>query len=143
MSAGSIMPHFHPAPIATSEITLEDLTITSDYESVAYMLTATGDIWIDDDVGTGLVDSGDDWLTPQVGMAGYEVRATFVSGEISTGVSSATGVWLPLSVDQKWRCKAAGPTHPNRSLNLTIEIRPVGGAVADTCTVTMTDQFLG
>lgn len=63
-----------------------------------------------------------DWVLPNGSANLYEVRATLVSGSLSSGT---TGTWLPLSSTQTWTRTQS--TVGSSSVVLTIEIRLVGG----------------
>lgn len=81
------------------------------------------------------VDIGD-WITPQSGMSGYEVRATLNSGSLVAG-SSAVGTWINLGASASWwntDTTGGGPS----VANMTVEIRPTGGAVAASATIILT-----
>lgn len=136
-----IAPHHVPAGAGAGTPAIDDMDIPSaTSETAQYKLTATGDIYTDAD-GSGFTDSGDDWIAPQVGMAGFEVRATLVSGNVAGGSSSALGTWLALSADRSWRCKIANPTFPDTACELTVEIRPAGGVTVTSATITMSAHF--
>jgi hypothetical protein len=77
-----------------------------------------------------------EWTNPITGGLGgsYEVRATLNSGSLAGG-SSATGSWLALSSARSWTVTQVALG--NQSANLTIEIRPNAGAVADSCTINL------
>lgn len=140
---GIIAPPYGPAGGDAGTPELADMDIPSTDEGAGYELTATGDIFTDDDGTSGFEDSGDDWIAPQVGMSGFDVRATLVSGAVAAGLSDLLSTWLPLSADRKWKCKVATPLNPAPSCELTIEIRPTGGVTVVSCTVTMSTVFTG
>lgn len=74
------------------------------------------------------------WITPAVGMSGYEVRATLNSGSLTTGT---TGSWLTLGSTQSWNC--AQSVVGTKTANLTIEIRNATTLVVKaSCTVIIT-----
>ncbi len=64
------------------------------------------------------------WITPQIGMANYEVFATLNSGSLTSG---STGAWLNLGTTRKWGIIRS--TVGASSANLTLQIRRVGTAI--------------
>lgn len=60
---------------------------------------------------------GQAWLSPQIGMSNYEVRATVASGDIPPGI---IGAWLDLGASQTWGWVNQTTAE---SCELTIEIR--------------------
>lgn len=73
------------------------------------------------------------WINIASKASSYEVRATIVSGTVSTGT---TGSWLALSSDQIWtRTSSAGSTN---TTVLTVDIRKVStGTVVATASITL------
>lgn len=75
----------------------------------------------------GTVGHGN-WVTPTSSAANYQVRATLLTGALSSGI---TGSWLTMTSNQAWACAdSAGITQAT----LTIEIR-------DTATSTVRATF--
>jgi hypothetical protein len=141
MSAGSIMPHYAVDASPPGVPALEDMLLDSSNEiGPVYSLAASGDILTAIE-GDALADAGD-WLSPKSGMGGFEARATLVSGGVAVALSDDLSTWLGLGgADLEWHCRNAGPTRPAQNCVLSIEIRPVGGAVAASCTVNMGATF--
>lgn len=116
-------------------VSLADGTTTSSglpNQTATYTLEADGDIITATTAG-GSVDAGD-WISPKAAAGGnYEVRATVVSGSVSSGT---TGSWLALSSDRTWtRSRVTSGTD---TVVLTIEIRRTGTTtVLATCTRTL------
>lgn len=97
--------------------------------SASFALESDGDIIASE--GFGNVDVGD-WISPKASAPGsYEVRATIVSGSLSSGT---TGSWLALTSTRTWVVSRSSPGYS--SCVLTIEIR-LSGTVLDTTTVTL------
>jgi len=89
-----------------------------------------------DVINTTLGSDVGDWLAPKsFAPSLYEIRATIVSGSLTSG-SSATGSWLALTSDRNWR-RLSGALNTLTTCVLTIEIRYAGGPVLDTATVTL------
>ncbi len=63
------------------------------------------------------------WLNPQMGMSGYAVRATQISGDVPDGT---LGAWLNLGTDRSW---GLGSDAGVLDCTLTIEIRRVSDSV--------------
>lgn len=116
-------------------ITLADGTTSSSglpNQTATYTLEADGDIITATTAG-GSTDAGD-WIAPKAAAGGnYEVKATIVSGSVSSGT---TGSWLALSSDRTWTRSRV--TTGTDTLVLTIEIRRTGTTtVLATCTRTL------
>jgi hypothetical protein len=72
------------------------------------------------------------WLSPQIGMSLYEVRATLASGDLPPGTF---GVWLPMTSSYTWGW--ANETSQQRC-HITIEIRLAStGAIVGTATINL------
>ena len=112
-----------------------DVTVAPTNASAGYSLTSAGVI-NEITVSGGTVSLGN-WITPTVfAGAAYEVRATEVSGTVSTGT---VGSWLALSSTRTWT--RARVVAGSDSVVLTIEIRlAASGAVLDSATVTLTAE---
>jgi hypothetical protein len=134
---GILAPPYVPASAPAGVPALSDITVTSTDEDARIEYQSVGDIVSTFDGSTA--DEGD-WLSPKSGMSGFEIRATLVSGSIRGG-SDATSTWLNLGTTRAWKCKLATPTFPDTTAVLTIEIRPTGGAVAASCTVSMSAHY--
>lgn len=139
---GIIAPFYGAAAEPAGTPALTDRDIVGASETSAWKLEADGDELADTGDGSGFVDIGD-WIAPKEGMDQYEVRATLVAGALATGVSSPLSAWLSLGTEQKWRCKIAGPTNPDTSAVLTVEIRPVGGVTVTSATISLSGTFGG
>lgn len=63
-----------------------------------YSLRASGDIF--GTTGTNTVSDIGDWLSPQLGMSGFEAMAALVSGSAPLGPT--LGSWFALSSDRTW-----------------------------------------
>ncbi len=77
-----------------------------------YRLNSDGFAYSRLSAGGGYTNLLEAWIVPQVGMAGYEARATLNSGSLSTGV---TGSWQALDSARSWASTS--------SATLLIEIR--------------------
>lgn len=66
---------------------------------------------------------GQAWLSPQIGMNNYEVRATVASGDVPPGT---IGAWLDLGASHTW---GWANQLTQKSCELTIEIRRKADAV--------------
>lgn len=72
-----------------------------------------------------------DWIVPKdLAGAGYECRATLVSGTLSSGT---TGSWLALNTNREWTVSASSTI---QSCSFTLEIRDASSLVVlSTCTI--------
>lgn len=70
------------------------------------------------------------WITPQVNMATYSIRATITSGTLSAG-SDVDGVWLALTADRTFTKLRTSDVPGTDTVTLTIEL----ARTADTSTV--------
>lgn len=113
------------------------VTLNSTYNPVAtgsgvqvasFALESDGDIAVNgSDVG--------DWLDPKASAPSlYEVRATIVSGSLTSGTA---GSWLALSTTRTWTRTDPANDGITEICVLTIEIRYNGGPVLATSTVTL------
>lgn len=67
------------------------------------------------------------WITPLASATDYAVRATAISGTVTTG---AVGVWLPLTVDRSWQVQFTG-NNGNKTTVLQLDF----ALIADTSAV--------
>lgn len=75
------------------------------------------------------------WISPQVGMDQFEVRATVLSGDTPPGF---IGTWLSLASSWTWGWTAEDSP---KGCDLTIEIRgAVDHVVVDSATITLTNS---
>jgi hypothetical protein len=83
-------------------------------------------------------EAGGVWISPQVGMDQFEVRATLNSGTLTSGT---VGAWLSLGTTRSWNNTSS--TVPGQSANLTVQIRRIGDtAVLASATVTVTAEVI-
>lgn len=74
------------------------------------------------------------WVTPQLNMGDYEIRATLSSGDTPTGTFDT---WEALSTTREWALVAG--TDENLTSSILIEIRWTGNnVVQDSATYTLT-----
>lgn len=103
-------------------------------QTASYTLESDGDI-IHTTTLFGAIDAGD-WITPKTAApSDYEVRATIVSGTLSSGTA---GSWLALTSNHTWT--KSMPIAGSSECVLTIEIRKGAGSVLSTATITLTAQ---
>ena len=112
-------------------VSLANLTVEAEQpEPVAlavYSLTSTGKRQ-----ATGIDEAN--WITPAMGMANYEVRATLLSGSVSSG---STGSWLSLGTTRSWTRDRA--SNGSASCGLLIEIRRTSDlSVVASASITLT-----
>lgn len=84
----------------------------------------------DNGTGTNEFYAGE-WLVSG-GASDFEVRATLVSGTLNSGTLDT---WLNCGTSRSWNKFYAGVG--GQTCVLTIELRPVGGAVMDSATITL------
>lgn len=114
--------------VAISNVTASDIAPAPASATASYSLTSAGNLTYTGGGGT--------WLSPQVGMGQFEVRATLVSGSLTTGT---TGSWLNLGTTRTWTVSRSG--EGVSAAVLTIEIRLASsGVVQDTATVTFSAE---
>lgn len=100
--------------------------------SVSIIFESDGDI-IESGTNSGVTDRGD-WLAPKASApSDYEIRATLVSGSVTSGTMNT---WLALTSNRTWS-RARIPVGTTEC-QVLFEIRKGAGAVLDSCTVTMT-----
>lgn len=107
-----------------------DAQISPNDASATYTLTNTGL-----EQATGLADGT--WLTAG-SASSYEVRATLVSGSLTSGT---TGSWLSLASSHSWNVTRTLNLGGTTEAVLTIEIR-LGAAVVATATVTISAEVV-
>lgn len=95
------------------------VTFTGDnIEAVEYAFwTLWGDGYIYKQTDAGLSTQSGTWITPQIGMSDYEVRATKISGNTPTG---SLNTWIGAEVGGTWGFHT---TTTDRMCTLTIDIR--------------------
>lgn len=104
-------------------------------QTATYTLESDGDV-IRATTPGGSVDAGD-WIAPKsAAPSDYEVRATLVSGTLSTGT---TGSWLALSSNRTWTLQQVAIGTATQ-VSLTIEIRKGTGAALASASVTLDAQ---
>ena len=112
---------------------VEHIVSGSATATTGWQLTAVGAI--QKKTGAGAYSTTRAWLAPVYGVGEFEVRATIVSGSVSSGT---TGSWLALSSTRTWERTATGGAGAS-TVVLTIEIRRAStGTVVATCTLTLT-----
>ena len=74
---------------------------------------------------TSTGNAGGFWVTPQVGMDLFEVRAILNAGTLTSG---ALNTWVPLSVSRAW-VNTQDTGQGAVTANLTIQIRRTGDSV--------------
>ncbi len=97
----------------------------------SYSLESDGDI-VMTVLTNSTVDVGD-WITPKVGMSGYDARL-----HLNSGTNPTTGTmdtWLNLGTTRTWTLERSGLG--TTSNNCTLEIRTTSGVVLKTLTITM------
>lgn len=118
----------------TLDSTYNPTSTGSGVQSADFGLESDGDVIVNG------VDVGD-WLSPKSAAPSlYEVRATVVSGSVSTGT---TGSWLALTSTRSWTRVDTDNNGSSQVCVLTIEIRYNGGSVLDSSTVTLTANRTG
>lgn len=103
-------------------ITIADRTVHTQQSggtTASYILTAAGDIGISQPKSPTAVDVGD-WLSPKLGMSGFEARATLTNGTCSSG---PIGTWVSLGSNQSWTTTIAGQIGSSKACVFTLEIR--------------------
>lgn len=120
---------------SSESVSISNLTVYSFSFSIStarYTLESDGDI-ITATTSLGAVDAGD-WITPKsAAPSDYQVRATLVSGTLTSGT---TGTWLELTTNATWTRNAATANTYNECV-LTIEIRKGTGSVLTSATITL------
>jgi hypothetical protein len=81
------------------------------FGAVYYQLRSSGDIWS----GSGSADTGD-WLSPKVGMSGFQAMATPVSGTCGSGSMTT---WLAIA-DVSW---GIGKGQPAGTVSCTFNLQ--------------------
>lgn len=127
--------------VYTSEtVSISNLSVTATgfpTQTATYTLESDGDV-ISTTTDFGSSDQGD-WITPKsAAPSDYQVRATVVSGSLSSGT---TGSWLVLTSNRSWTRSRA--TEGVDTCVLTIEIRKGTGSVLSTATITLTAEAFG
>lgn len=74
------------------------------------------------------------WINPQVGMSSYEARATVNAGTLTSGT---VGSWVNLGADQTWELTSSAPF---AQALFTLQIRPVGGSVVSSASITLATE---
>lgn len=123
-------------------ITVSDLTSSSVVDNpsdatATYQLESDGDI--NGNVTNNTIFDIGDWITPKTNMANYEVRATALSGTVSTGT---IGTYQALNVSRTWTV-FEGTLASTKTAQILIEIRRISDAtVMDSATITLTAQVV-
>src|SRR6478609_401860 len=125
--------------VAGDVITLED---TDAYDSAVgspaaagYQLCSNGAVQVFQFNAGGTVSVGN-WISPQVNMANYTIRAHMDSGTTPSG--DALDSDMSLSTTRGWNLAQASPGTVACSLTLTL--KDLGGTTIDTATVTIQAQ---
>lgn len=80
------------------------------------------------------------WILPGSASSSYEVRATYQSG---TQPSGTYGSWLLLDTSRSWSQVNSAGDDSTVSGVILIELRPAGGSVVDSASITIAAQSLG
>lgn len=119
-------PLFSTDPLVLiTDQTITDILVANP-ASAAYQLLNTGVCQRVTNSGTTFIQN---WISPQSGMSGYEVRATVASGSGGT-LNGTTGSWLSLGTSRTWELTESANTLATRVL--TIEIRNATTLVVQT-----------
>lgn len=81
-----------------------------------------------------------DWFDPAVVGVGafYEIRAKRIAGAIPlTAGSDAENTWLPLTQTRNWKTEGTGANNRTDAVTFQIELRPVGGSIEVSATVSL------
>jgi hypothetical protein len=113
--------------VRITDVLVEDVQISPDDARAAYTLANTGQVIL------GVATFYENWIDPQFGMSDYEARATLTAGALTNGT---TGSWLNLGTTRQWDVERS--SLGTNSATLTMEIRPVGGSVVTSATITLT-----
>lgn len=114
-------------------IDLRARTIESDFNDPTWRIDADGFTYVFSG-GSPIQDLS--WISPQSGMSNYDVRATWLSGDVPSG--SALSTWLNLSADRTWNW---GGTVTSR---INVEIRQSStGSIIDSAIIKFHVPFSG
>ena len=118
------------SPVFLRDDTAQDTQTSPTPATASWQMASGGGV-----SGTDL--GGYTWLN--IGTAGdYEVRATLLSGSLTTG---ATGIWQVLSTTRTWTRKRSGVG--NSICTVKIEVRAVAtGLIAATATINLDAEVL-
>jgi hypothetical protein len=86
-----------------------------------FRLTPAGDIEVSASSGFAIVDVGD-WLSPKVGMSGFQVRITNASSQLCE-LTPALNTWTALSSSAVFRTAASGTNPPASTCAVNYQIR--------------------
>lgn len=120
--------------VSIADLSPSAATTSPTNATVQYQLTNAG---VTNTINQGGTTSQGNWVTP-AGAAGanYEVRASIVSGSLTSGT---TGSWLALSSTRTWALTQS--SIGSSTCVLTIEIRNATSlAVLDSATITLTAE---
>ena len=112
--------------VRITDVLVEDVQISPDDARAAYTLANTGQVIL------GVATFYENWIDPQFVMSDYEARATLTAGALTNGT---TGSWLNLGTSRQWDVERS--SLGTNSATLTMEIRPVGGSVVTSATITL------
>jgi hypothetical protein len=117
-------------------VTAASRTITTGGTATAsYSLLSSGDI--NTTLGSGGAADRGDWISPKIGMANYEARATVLTGSLSSG---PTGSWSSLSGPVTWT-RTASQGAGVQQATFTLEIRrALDAVVMDSATITISAE---
>lgn len=118
-----------------SSRTVDSVFAAPEDSYAAWQLNSNGTArWGSDDSGPVYGPGQMVWLTPQTNMANYEVRATVLSGSLTSGT---TGSWLNLGTTRSWYVfRGGGPG--TTSCVLFIEVRRTSdNVVVEEATITL------
>jgi chitodextrinase len=87
--------------------------------TASYSITSTGDLLHSQPASQANADYGD-WLSPKVGMSGFQVYVTVDSNPCSSGTFNT---WLNLSATQTFTRSVTGTRGATQQCNITLQIR--------------------
>ncbi len=125
-------------------ITLDDITVNDVATSPAnatITVTFKSDGNIEKTAGVVVTDIGD-WLSPQLNMSAYSIRATALSGTVTSGT---VGSWLSLGSDRSWNKTRSDNLAGSDVATVTIDIALTADTsiILDTCTLSLTATVIG
>jgi hypothetical protein len=123
----------------TEIVSLSNLNVTSSgggSQSASYSLESDGDI-VSVSSLLGSIDQGD-WISPKaLAPSDYEVRASIVSGSLTSGT---TGSWLALTSNRTWT--VSRDTVGTSTCVFTVEIRKGSGSTLASATITLEAEVI-
>lgn len=113
-----------------------DTAVDPTNSRVLFNLESDGDVFVARDDGPDGVEY--QWLSPGTNSGNYEVEVVISSGSFTSSAGDGVGVWTNLGTNRQWTRQQT--VVGSSSVVAVFSIRPTGGSVMASATITLTAE---